>query len=171
MTRSTEPERLGNLQSLTRAAPAKINLALAVAPAETSGARKGWHRIRSWFHAIDLGDSVTLTVRPEGSPSVLTRFADDAPQPGAVKRIPTGAGLGGGSSNAAAALRGTRDLLDLPVPDETLRELGATLGSDVPFFLDDTLNAPRPALVGGFGDSIERIPRATGDLVLALPPV
>ena len=202
MTRSTEPERLGNLQSLTRVAPAKINLALAVAPAETSGARKGWHRIRSWFHAIDLGDSVTLTVRPEGSPSVLTRFAGDAPQPGAVdwnpscdltfrainalgtylgrelpvhadvvKRIPTGAGLGGGSSNAAAALRGTRDLLDLPVPDETLRELGATLGSDVPFFLDDTLDAPRPALVGGFGDSIERSPRATGDLVLALPSI
>lgn len=202
MTHSTAPQELGNLQSLTRVAPAKINLALAVAPAETMGKHVGWHRIRSWFHAIDLGDTVTLTVRPEGSPSVLTRFDGDAPQPGAidwnpscdltlralnalgahvgrelpvhadvVKRIPTGAGLGGGSSNAAAALRGARDLFDLPVPEQTLREIGATLGSDVPFFLDDSLTAPRPALVGGFGDSIERIERATGSLLLTLPPV
>ncbi len=202
MNHPIAPQELGNLQSLTRVAPAKINLALAVAPAEETGKHAGWHRIRSWFHAIDLGDTVTLTVRPEGSPSVLTRFDGDAPQPGAidwnpgcdltlralhalgahvgrelpvhadvVKRIPTGGGLGGGSSNAAAALRGARDLFDLPVPDQTLRKIGMTLGSDVPFFLDSSLAAPRPALVGGFGDSIERIERATGSLVLALPPV
>lgn len=54
-----------------------------------------------------------------------------------VKRIPQAAGLGGGSSDAAATLRAVRELLDLPVSDRRLRELAVGLGADVPFFLKD----------------------------------
>lgn len=85
-----------------------------------------------------------------------------------TKRIPTGAGLGGGSSDAAAALVGLDRAWGLGLGLGTLRELGATLGSDVPFFLDDD-HPPRPAVVRGFGESIERTPRVAGRLLLLLP--
>lgn len=90
------------------------------------------------------------------------------------KHIPTGGGLGGGSSNAAAALRLGNDALGAPLSTDELRAIGAKLGSDVPFFIDDVATArpARPALVEGFGDRIERTPSMT-DLaaVLVMPPL
>lgn len=85
-----------------------------------------------------------------------------------IKRIPTGAGLGGGSADAAAALLGIDRAWDLKLGPDTLRHLGATLGSDVPFFLDEQ-TPPRPAIVSGFGEAIERTPRARASLLLMLP--
>lgn len=90
------------------------------------------------------------------------------------KRIPTGGGLGGGSSNAATALRIGNTLLGSPLSTSELQAIGAKLGSDVPFFVDATPDtAPaRPALVEGFGDRIERTASLAGmSAVLVLPPI
>lgn len=76
-----------------------------------------------------------------------------------TKRVPAGAGLGGGSSDAGAVLRGLAALLPGAVPPDALLALALELGADVPFFLD-----PRPAEVSGVG---ERIAPAAG--VPALP--
>lgn len=54
-----------------------------------------------------------------------------------MKRIPHGAGLGGGSSDAAAVLKGMNEIFDRPLVAEELQQLAASLGSDVPFFLHD----------------------------------
>jgi 4-diphosphocytidyl-2-C-methyl-D-erythritol kinase len=69
-----------------------------------------------------------------------------------TKRIPAAAGLGGGSSDAAAVLVALASLSDEAVLDETLHALALGLGADVPFFL-----CPRPAIVSGIGEQIERL--------------
>ncbi|MCC6676013.1 MAG: hypothetical protein IT436_02610 [Phycisphaerales bacterium] len=86
-----------------------------------------------------------------------------------AKRIPVGGGLGGGSSDAAAMLTGLNRLFELGIGVEELQSLGATLGSDVAFFIDDRWPA-RPAVVTGFGDRIRRTPAAAADLLLVIPP-
>ena len=69
------------------------------------------------------------------------------------KRIPSGAGLGGGSADAAAVLHGLNALWELNLPMETLRQIGLTLGADVPFCLMGGL-----AHVRGIGEVIEPLP-------------
>ncbi|MCF8045824.1 MAG: 4-(cytidine 5'-diphospho)-2-C-methyl-D-erythritol kinase, partial [Desulfarculaceae bacterium] len=68
------------------------------------------------------------------------------------KHIPVGAGLGGGSSNAAAVLDGLNDAFDSPFSREELMEMGGCIGSDVPFFL-----AGSPALATGDGTTLEQV--------------
>ncbi len=193
------------MSRLSLRAFAKLNLALAVAPPERDGPRRGWHRICSWMHAIDLHDDVTVEVdRSLTGPTLDTRWADDAPVHAGEalawpvekdlayraalllgekaplritvrKRIPDGGGLGGGSSDAAAVLRAGDALLGLNLGPAKLRELAMTLGSDIAFFIGDTdpsLDAPpRPAIVSGFGESIERLaaPAEAIDATLAFP--
>ena len=70
------------------------------------------------------------------------------------KRIPAGAGLGGGSSNAAGMLVGLRELFDLPMDDDALIAIGNELGTDVVFAIHALLGQ-RAALVTGIGDIIE----------------
>lgn len=86
-----------------------------------------------------------------------------------TKRIPVGAGLGGGSSDAAAALLAVRDAFDLPISDERLRTIGLSVGSDVPFFARRPLT---PALVTGLGDHVEPAPAPSGaaGVVVLVPP-
>jgi 4-diphosphocytidyl-2-C-methyl-D-erythritol kinase len=86
-----------------------------------------------------------------------------------VKRTPVGGGLGGGSSDAAAAMLALRDLFDLALPHEALTRASTELGSDIAFFIDDT-NPPRPALVTGLGDRIERLQPVPADILLVMPP-
>jgi 4-diphosphocytidyl-2-C-methyl-D-erythritol kinase len=82
-----------------------------------------------------------------------------------VKRIPSGAGLGGGSSNAAAALRIANRGWDINWPLERLSALAAELGSDVPFFL-----AGGAAVCRGRGERVERVPTGVPlDVVIVKP--
>jgi 4-diphosphocytidyl-2-C-methyl-D-erythritol kinase len=129
-------------------APGKINLALVVGPAREDGK----HEVATVLQRIDLGDRVSI----EPSPMLaVTGFAGDtlvrealAALAGAAgveprwrariaKRTPVAAGLGGGSSDAATALRLANGTLESPLSPDELRSLAATLGADVPFFLAD----------------------------------
>ena len=92
------------------------------------------------------------------------------------KRIPAGGGLGGGSSDAAAVLLALDEAFELGLRDDELAEVGAGLGSDVPYFVDRggghanvDAAAPRPAVVEGFGERIERTKRVSGGVVLIVP--
>lgn len=131
---------------ITATAPAKINLALVVGPRREDGK----HEVVTVYERIDLADTLRLepadALRVEGFPAetLLTRalhaLADRAGvAPGwrvmLEKRIPVAAGLGGGSSDAATALRLANASLATPLAAEPLRELAAGLGADVPFFL------------------------------------
>lgn len=164
-------------------APAKINRELRV------GARRpdGFHEIFSRFTSIDLADAIeveqgdALALECSGLPvpkdaeNLVLRaaraLADSLRiEPRArirlEKRIPVGAGLGGGSSDAAAALRLLRQLWKPDLPDEALASLAPALGSDVPYFL-----VGGEADVAGRGERVT--PRADGpaeELLLLIPP-
>jgi len=157
---------------LTGAAPAKINLALVV------GAQRedGKHELVTIFQRIDLGDRVT--VEPADHTSVEGFREDtivlralallDAPHGWRVridKRIPVAAGLGGGSSDAATALRLANTQLAEPLPDARLHELAASVGSDVPFFLRDG-----PQLGTGDGTELDALDLPQDFAVLVLLP-
>ena len=82
------------------------------------------------------------------------------------KRIPMGAGLGGGSGNAVAALFGMNQLLGDPLDKETLHELAAELGSDCPFFID-----AKPAWIYGRGERIEPLNADLSEQLRGIPLV
>ena len=138
--------------TITVPAYAKINLGLRV----LSKRPDGFHELRTVFQTISLADRLTITYTPatrtvitvEGMPDVPDNLAARAAQAvltelnleAAVqihieKRIPMGAGLGGGSSDAAAVLQALPALASCPIPMPRLFQLAAPLGSDVPFFL------------------------------------
>jgi 4-diphosphocytidyl-2-C-methyl-D-erythritol kinase len=127
-------------------APAKINLALVVGPTRPDGR----HEIATVLQRISLADRITLEpsekLRVEGfAEDTLVRRALEslAAATGTAprwrvtieKQTPVAAGLGGGSSDAAAALRLANWTLRRPQTDRSLHELAAGLGADVPFFL------------------------------------
>lgn len=132
----------------TRAAPAKLNLALVVGPLRPDGK----HDVVTVMERLSLADTVAVR---RSSANRVSGFDDDTLVAAALdglvegaaararfearieKRIPVAAGLGGGSSDAAAALLLANDLLDEPLDDTTLDRLAASLGADVPFFLRD----------------------------------
>ncbi len=89
-----------------------------------------------------------------------------------AKRIPVGGGLGGGSADAAAVLQAVNALYQLGLLTGTLRTLSQSLGSDVAFFIDQVPadTAPRPAIVSGFGDRVERLPARRADALLLILP-
>lgn len=167
-------------------APAKINLTL-----EVLGKRPdGYHEIRSVMQTIALADRVTLTPADEISLALRGAAGPLAEEPPATnltfraaqllrrragthsgaqielhKNIPIATGLGGGSSDAAATLRGLRELWQLDISDDDLTHLAAELGSDVPFFLRGGT-----ALAADRGETVTRLPDgAPQGLVLAWP--
>jgi len=178
--------------------PAKLNLALSVGAPD--GGFGGLHPIASWMVALAFADRLKLTrtnVQPsrfsiafEQDPTaarvdwpldqdlayrahaLLTEHVG-APLPidlALKKRIPAGAGLGGGSSNAAGVLVGLNRLFELGLDEPALRTIGTRLGSDVPFLIGALLGRPA-AVVTGAGDRIESVPMGlTLHIVLIFPP-
>ena len=133
--------------------PAKLNIALAVGPARADG----FHELATIFHAVSLYDVVTVSERPDGAGISLT--CDDPKVPSDAdnlawhaceriaaelghapdvhiaieKGIPTAGGMAGGSTDAAGVLLALNELWQGGLSRERLQELGAEIGSDVPF--------------------------------------
>lgn len=168
------------------AAPAKINLNLRVVGRNDA---TGYHDIETWMAPLTLADElrVELTDAPgialtcsdpeldNGSGNLAWRAADiflrETDTTGGArielhKRIPHGAGLGGGSSDAAAVLKALNELSGCPLDASALENLGAELGSDVPFFI-----CGQAAMASGRGEILEARPLpAPFDLLLLKPP-
>jgi 4-diphosphocytidyl-2-C-methyl-D-erythritol kinase len=153
-------------------APAKVNLALIVGPQRADGK----HDLVTVFQRVDLGDRIT--VEPAGETTIRGLPEDtivrdalrllDARQGWRVtieKHVPLAAGLGGGSSDAATALRLANEQLDAPLSAARLHALAAQLGADVPFFLQDG-----PQLGTGDGTTLEPIDLPQDFAVLLLLP-
>jgi 4-diphosphocytidyl-2-C-methyl-D-erythritol kinase len=141
-------------------APAKINLALVVGPARGDGK----HEVTTVLQRVGLADRIVLEPAPalrvegfEGDTLVTAALKALAEAAGTEprwavrieKEIPVAAGLGGGSSDAAAALLLANRALARPLPPDRLHGLAAGLGADVPFFL-----AEGPQLGEGDGSSL-----------------
>ena len=175
--------------SIRVAAHAKVNLILRVLEREPGG----FHRIETLYQRLALADDLTVAVTegkrtldidwPDGGSGPLgpvdenlawrgaMAYRDAAGWPGGwelmlSKRIPAGAGLGGGSSDAAAVLQALETLAPRPIGAAALREIGATLGSDVPFFL-----AGASVAIGrGRGDVLHALsPLPAASVVLVVP--
>jgi 4-diphosphocytidyl-2-C-methyl-D-erythritol kinase len=162
-------------RSLRCHAPGKINLGLRVVGRRADG----YHELVSLFAPLDFGDEVEIAVSDstaleveiklegasEGIPGDAGNLAHRAAKAFAEsaglgcrielridKRLPAGAGLGGGSSDAGAVLRTLCDLFPGALDGARLAELALGLGADVPFFLD-----PRPMRVTGIGEHLEAV--------------
>jgi 4-diphosphocytidyl-2-C-methyl-D-erythritol kinase len=155
---------------------AKLNLALVVGPLRAHGK----HEVATVLQAIDLYDDVELQPANElqvdgyaedtlvrAALAALAAAAGVEPRWRAriEKRIPVAAGLGGGSSDAAAALRLANPFLPDPLPLDALHDVAARLGADVPFFLREGAQ-----LGTGAGADLTPLELSTGYTVLLVLP-
>ena len=166
------------------AAQAKLNLHLRVLSREATG----YHSIETIFHRIDLADDIVVSITDgertidvdggETGPAeanlayrAAALYASHAGWPAGFrieleKRIPIGAGLGGGSADAAAVLRALNFLSPRPIPVQELLELAARLGADVPFLASGAVMA----LAWGRGERLlECAPLPRRDILLMTP--
>ncbi len=165
-------------------APAKVNLYLGVG----AQADDGYHEVTTIMHALELHDEITIAEAPElsiecapdlGIPAernlayrAATELADALGHEAAfairvTKRIPHAAGLGGGSSDAAAVIAGLAHVWGVDKLDPRCLAVAARLGADVPFFLYGGA-----ALMTGRGDEISQaLPARDFALVLVRPDV
>lgn len=165
--------------------PAKVNFTLKILGKRPDG----FHELETLMAPLTLGDDLEITAG--GKPGVritceapgiplgpenlvwkaLAAFAQATDTPLAYevsleKRVPAGAGLGGGSSNAASALLAANALHGQPLPPERLREIAGSIGSDVAFFCGSSW-----ALCHGRGELVETIaPPGHFELLLIKPP-
>jgi 4-diphosphocytidyl-2-C-methyl-D-erythritol kinase len=157
------------MEKIVKISPAKINLGLYVLNKRSDG----FHNIKTIFYPLLLTDEITFTKSEKmeilSNSDSLNKLQNNIIQKTIDivgnsfsldisleifinKRIPLGAGLGGGSSNAASALKALNQLYDLKLPYETLAELALQIGSDVPYFLN-----PVPAAAESRGEKIRTI--------------
>jgi 4-diphosphocytidyl-2-C-methyl-D-erythritol kinase len=164
----------GTAGAIALDAPAKVNLALHV----TGQREDGYHAINSLVVFTAFGDRLTISLAEEDrleisgqfASSVQTdennlvlralnllrrRFGDSARQPVLLsleKNLPVSSGIGGGSSDAAATLRGLAHIWNLDADEHELAAIGLELGADVPMCL-----AARPLIARGVGEEIEPV--------------
>jgi 4-diphosphocytidyl-2-C-methyl-D-erythritol kinase len=165
--------------TLSVLSPAKLNLFLHI----TGRRKNGYHELQTVFQLLDWGDGLTFT--PNDSAAItLESNPTDIPlednliiraarllQRGDLgahitvdKRIPTGAGLGGGSSNAASTLLALNHLWDLQLTREQLQTIGAGLGADVPVFV-----GARSAWAEGVGEILTPVELAQRWYLILVP--
>jgi 4-diphosphocytidyl-2-C-methyl-D-erythritol kinase len=175
-------KRARGSQGLVLRASAKVNLAL-----EVLGKRgDGYHEIATVLQAVDLFDRLTVELAdtlslhtddpelPTDEGNLVMRAARLLQKTAGIekgarlrlqKRIPVAAGLGGGSSDAAAALCGLNRLWGLRWPRARLQELAVELGMDVPFFL-----GTGRAVARGRGERLQALPAGGGYALVLVNP-
>jgi 4-diphosphocytidyl-2-C-methyl-D-erythritol kinase len=153
---------------INKLSPAKVNLHLRVLRKREDG----YHDIVTLMQRISLYDEMIFSISdhgitlscpgsslPENEDNIVYRAAavllSRSPRSPGIhiiinKKIPVAAGLGGGSSNAAVALKTINDMMALGYTDEDLMEIGATIGADVPFFI-----LGKTAWASGIGDRFQ----------------
>jgi len=155
---------------MTLQAYAKINIGLYILGKRSDG----YHDLETIFHEIDMFDEIILEPHktlemsadsilvPVDETNLCLKAASILKKERKVKEgvmidlkknIPVGAGLGGGSSDAAAVLRGLNELWKLKLTDDQLRTIAGQIGSDVPFFIEGV-----NAYASGRGEILEHFP-------------
>ena len=173
---------MAKLDSLSLRSPAKLNLFLHIVGRRADG----YHLLQSVFQLIDWCDTIHLKRISENEVRRINPIAGVPPEQDLVvrtanllkdfcqieagveidlhKEIPMGAGMGGGSSDAATTLIGLNALWNLQLSKETLCTLGLKLGADVPFFIFG-----QNAFVEGIGEKIQAISLQTPDFLVIFP--
>jgi 4-diphosphocytidyl-2-C-methyl-D-erythritol kinase len=162
----------------------KVNIGLQI-----QGKRSdGYHKIHTLYQCLDFHDSITLEKTNDGCEfvsnvgwlkkdesnlcikainSLRNHFEFGGVSITLQKRIPAGAGLGGGSSNAASILKGVSDLYNLDLKEKELEKIGVELGADVPFFIRGGLQ-----IGNGIGERLEPLGKSvSGIFLLVVPPI
>ena len=172
--------------TLERTSPCKVNLLLNILGRRADG----FHELETVMHPVNVWDHLRFARQGQGvqlscsepalptdSSNLVHRAATVFLQTARInegvhihleKKIPLAAGLGGGSGNAATTLLGLNELFGQPLSQIQLAELGTTLGSDVPFFLQS-----KPALATGRGEKIQPLdffPALRGTFLLLVHP-
>lgn len=165
-------------------APAKLNLFLHI----TGRRPDGYHALQTVFQLVDWGDTLDFTRRDDGDVVLLTPLPGVDPGTDLTvraakllqahsgtrygvdiaveKRLPMGAGLGGGSSDAATTLLALNRLWELDIARATLQALALRLGADVPFFIFG-----RNAFAEGVGEALQAVDTLSSYFLIVTPPV
>ena len=172
-------------KSLILHCPSKLNLTLKVLEKK----KNGMHEIKSHFQLIDLCDVMHIEKSNAQQSSIRTNASIDIDSKKNLayqaieavskhvsqelhcniiieKNIPIGGGLGGGSSNAAAALIGINKLFSLQLDISELMKIGLKLGADVPFFV-----LGKNAIASGIGEQLYEINSETNKFLVVSPPI
>ena len=156
--------------SISLPSPAKLNLFLHILDRREDG----YHNLQTLFQLLDYGDQLSFSINKQPEINVISDLKDVNPQDNLVfkaaralqqatncswgceiqlaKKIPMGAGLGGGSSNAATTLVGLNSLWQCNLSHDQLAEIGSDLGADIPVFVKGL-----SAFAEGIGDKLTPI--------------
>ena len=163
----------------------KVNIGLKV----LSQRDDGYHNIYTIFQELNFGDSIDIEKREHGFKIIAnvdwiptnksnicykayTEIKKEFSEVKGIhikidKKIPIGSGLGGGSANAAALLKGIKNIYKLEVTESKLEEIGSEVGADVPFFIKG-----KTQLGEGIGDKLTQLPKAIiGTYLLVIPKI
>jgi len=163
----------------------KVNIGLKV----LSQRDDGYHNINTIFQELNFGDSIDIEKRDHGFKIIAnvdwvptnksnicykayTEIKKEFSEVKGIhikidKKIPIGSGLGGGSANAAALLKGIKKIYKLEVTESKLEEIGGEVGADVPFFIRG-----KTQLGEGIGDKLTQLPKAIiGTYLLVIPKI